>query len=262
LLLFSTAVGPVGWVWLIRRRGLPLHYLAFVVATATLFSLAVLAHDLIENGIAAKCAARSLVLLDQRNGVELGIEDAALYAPTTRGTRLRVKPGALLLLPSSMPSADDAQPELELDQGSEWLAHAIPVRQRELVATRWLAPQRGGLELEQTGDDLWVENQTGRELASLVLWRSGKSYALRKLARGARERAQPIDAKQAENSATNPPYNSVVGHGDGLAEAIVAGELGENRYVATYSWTAEGSALVGPGVAPRPSKEHVIAGVF
>jgi len=262
LLLFSTAVGPVGWVWLIRRRGLPLHYLGFVVATAALFSIAVLGHDLIENGIAAKCAPRSLVLLDQRNGVELGVEDAAMYAPTSRGTRLRSKPGALLLLPSAMPSADDARPALELDQGSEWLVNAIPVRQRELVATRWLAPQRGGLELEQTGDDLWIENQTGRELASLVLWRSGKSYALRKLARGARVRAEPIDAEQAEAGAVNPPYNTVVGHGDALAEAIVAGELGADRYVATFTWTQESSALVGPGVAPRPSKEHVLAGVF
>jgi hypothetical protein len=201
-------------------------------------------------------------MLDQRHGIELGIEDAALYAPTSRGTRLRSKPGALLLMPSSAVGAGDAQPELELEQGDEWLAHAVPVRQRELVATRWLAEQRGGLELEQSGDDLWVENQTGRELLALVLWRDGASYRLRELARGARERAEPISAEQAEKSATNPPYNSVVGHGDELAEAILDGELNPNRYVARYRWTPASSALVGPGVAPRPSREHVIMGVF
>jgi hypothetical protein len=261
LLLFATAVGPVGWSWLIRRRGLPLHYLGFVVATAALFSIAVLGHDLIENGIDAKCAARSLVLLDQRTGVELGVEDAALYAPTSRGTRLRVKPGALLLLPSST-AGTDIKPELELAQGFEWLANAVPVRQRELVATRWLSAQRGGLELEQRADGLWIENQTGRELASLVLWRDGASYRVSKLARGARERGEPCDAKQAEVSSINPPYNTVVGHGDPLAEAIVAGELGGNRWIASYAWSPESSALVGPGVAPRPGREHVIAGVF
>ena len=262
LALFATAVGPFGWIWLVKRRGWPLRYLGFVLGTALLFSLAVLGHDLIENGIDAKCVARSLVLLDQRNKLELGIEDAALYAPTGRGTRLRLQPGALVLLPTAAFGLELPKPELELSAEREWLEHAVLVRQREIVATRWLVPARGGLEIASAADGLWIENQSGRDLSSLVLWSEGKSFHVPKLARGERARGEPIESRRAEALTPALPKESIVGNGATLAKALIDGELGSNRYVARYGWSTASSSLLGDGVAARPGLQHVIAGVF
>jgi hypothetical protein len=109
---------------------------------------------------------------------------------------------------------------------------------------------------------VWIETHTGRALRSLVLWRGGAAHEVKALAPGARARGQAIDAQAAEARASNPPYNAVIGYGDVLAEAIKSGELGADRYVARYAWTQQGSSLLGPGIAPRASPEHVIMGIL
>jgi hypothetical protein len=262
LLLFASAVGPVGWIWLVKRRGAPLAYLAFVIANASVFSLTVLGHDLLENGITAKAVARSLVLIDQRSGNELGSEDAALYAPTGRGTRLRLPATGLALLPGASMIFDDQPMQVELADDRQLIAGGVPVRRRELAAVRWLRAQRGGLELEPKADGLWVENQTGFDLRGLVLWRGKASYRIAAIARGGRARAQPLGAELARSSAPSAPSDAVVGSAAPLARAIIAGELGDDRYVASYAWSPAVSALVDERVNSVSAGQHVLAGVF
>jgi hypothetical protein len=262
LALFASAVGPIGWVWLVKRRGAPLGYLVFVITCATLFSLAVLGHDMLENGISPKCLARSLVLLDQRSGHELGIEDAAIYAPTDSGTRLRLPATGLALLPGTTMLFEEQPMQLELSDDRQLIQGGVPVRRRELASVRWLHEQRGGLELDAKPDGLWVENQTGYELRGVLLWRGKSSYQLTSLPRGGRAKAEPVAADKASSGAPSLPTGAVVGSAGPLAKAIIEGELGEDRYVASYAWTPAASALVDDGVRAVAAGTHVLAGVL
>jgi hypothetical protein len=262
LALFASAVGPVGWLWLVRKRGAPIAYLLFVIGCATVFSLAVLGHDMLENGISPKCLDRSLVLIDQRTGHELGSEDAALYAPTGSGTRLRLPAAGLALLPGTTMLFEEQPMQLELSEDRQLIQGGVPVRRRELASVRWLQPQRGGLELEAKPDGLWVENQTGYELRGVVLWRGKSSYRLADLPRGGRAKAEPLAADLVRGNTPGLPSGPVVGSASPLARAIVDGELGDDRYIALYAWSPASSALVDDGVRAVAAGAHVLAGVL
>jgi hypothetical protein len=260
LSLFAFAVGPGGWIAFVSRRGRPLRYVAFTLGAALAASLIVVSNDLIENGIHARCAASSAIFVDQRTDTEIGIEDVAMYAPTRSGTGLRVPLAVHLLLPPSNDSRELLQ--VAFDAEHMRVQSALPLRQRRVVAARWLQPARKRLEVQQSQGQLWVENQLGYDLSSLVLWHDGAVYHVSKLARGARAQAAAISAHEATLRLPAPATAPAVASAAALVRSLSAGDFGQNRFAATYAWAPAQSMLIAPETVPVPGSDHVIAGVY
>jgi hypothetical protein len=260
LSLFVFAVGPGGWLAFVSRRGRPLRYVAFTLGAALAASLIVISDDLIENGIRARCAANSLILVDQRTDTEIGVEDVAMYAPASRGTGLHVPLGVHMLLPRSSDFRDTLQVTVDADRMH--VQGALPLRQRRVVAGRWLQPARKRLEVQASGGELWVENQLGYDLSSLVLWHGSDAYRVPKLVRGARARAESIAPQEAAARLPAAASAPAVISASALVRSIAAGDFGQNRFAATYAWAPAQSTLIAADTLPVPGNDHVIAGVY
>lgn len=260
LSLFVLLTGPLGWLYFIRRRDRPLRYVAFALCSALLFSGGVLAQDLAVNGWTPKAAVSSVIFIDQRAGVELGFEDAALHAPTLSGTELR-GPLGVQLIPSWSRRPDT---ELRFEATQQILARGIGVRERGMVAARWLMPQRGRLEVEASGGALFVENQLGVDLQRLVVWHDGAAYQLPELGRG--RRAQVTRSAQGEPNIRSPGLHQsgFVKSAVPLFDALMGDAFGKEVFVAEYSWSPALSRMLGPAVRPIASERptHLIAGVY
>lgn len=260
LSLFAFAVGPAGWIAFVSRRGRPLRYVAFTLGAAVVASAIVVSDDLIENGIRARCAATSAIFVDQRTDAEIGVEDVVMYAPTRGSTSLRVPLSVHLLFPPTSDYRETMQ--VELDAEYMRVQDALPLRQRRVIAARWLRPARKRLEVRAEGGKLWVENQLGHDLSSLVLWHEGAAYRVAKLARGERVQPEAISAPKARDELPPPGTAPGIISGYAFVRAIAAGDFGQNRFAARYAWTPAQSMLVPADTLPLPGDDHVIAGVY
>lgn len=263
LLAFVVVTGPLGWLRFVRARGQPLRYVAFATASALVFSLAVLTQDLLQNGIALKCEAGSLLLIDQRAGREIGVEEAALYAPSGHGTELRAPLDGELFPPRGRRLQSDAY-EWTASRSEQRIERGVPVRQRTFAAARWISRRAGGLEVQMAEGGLEVENQLGVDLRGLSLWSSQRPrvrFELAGLRRGERGLARPSDAPFAP-AARVPPFDAVVGAARSLYYALADGALGADRFVAEAVWTPASSHLVSARGVSANTTPHVIAGVY
>ena len=257
---FALIVGPLGWLVFVRKHGRPLRYVGFSLGVAVGFCAFVVVLDLFQNGVHTRSVANSIVYVDQRAGVELGVEDLALYVPAGRAPTLSASPSAQLLLPMYVMPREQAHLRVVQTHERQTLEGAVPERKRTLVGSRWYEKARGRLVVQEDAHGIVVENHLGRDLKSLTVWRAGKEYALGALAQGARAEAsaRTDTANLAPVTANGPMLDALAP----LLSQIVNGARGGDRFVGTFEWTRAGSQLVQDDVRPYKPGKHVIAGVL
>jgi hypothetical protein len=261
---FSLLVGPAGWLVLVRRRGRPFAYLAAVMGAAAIFSGAVLVADYLKQGISAKGAALSLVIRDQRRDIELGLEHLAIYAPTGFGTTIETEADRAVMIPMTgyrMMSTPSSFAH-ETDGDRQRIEGLLPVRQRRMLASRWIRPMQGRILVRGEEGRLLVENHLGRNLDSLLVWHEKKIYRAEKIAAGATAGLAEIDEAEIEKHVPILPFDPLLDHARSLFDDVLQGRRGSNRFAGEFERTRRDTRMMEePFEAVRHNK-HLIAGVY
>ncbi|MHC4479784.1 MAG: hypothetical protein ACYS1C_02290 [Planctomycetota bacterium] len=209
LVLFSLLVGPLGWWYLVSKRGRPLLYYALAPVLSGCFIVVVIAADLLRQGIRPRASLIAVEVIDQAAKKRITLSQFGLYCPFTAGLRLRGQVGEM---PHFLSLAYEggrsygrgsyglggirsaATPEGVFYDG------ALPARQRAWYARQEIRLERRRLEVWREEGRLVAENHLGIALADLVVCREGEyaEYAVFEgLEDGARASADPVRKAEA-----------------------------------------------------------------
>jgi hypothetical protein len=195
--LFVLLIGPVNYFWLRRRQ--KLHLLVIIVPLAALaVTGALFGYALLADGLAVRVRARSLTLLDQRQGQAVCWSRISYYAGLSPSGGLRF-PTDVAVYPF-LPNEDDNSsggawqsmrwtPERQ-ELVSGWIASRTPT---QFVTSRVRASEAAVVYLGKRGAGVpWIENRLGTRIERLLLSDdAGRLFGAADIAAGERKALAP-----------------------------------------------------------------------
>lgn len=248
LVIFSLLVGPVGWWYLVSKRGRPLMYYALAPVLSVCVIVVVIVTDLVKQGVRPRAACTAIELFDQRVKKRITLSQFGIYAPFTLGRTLRGEPGEL---PHFLSVGRDDSPygampfglagiNLTSTPDGVFYADALPARQKAWYATQSIGLERKRLEVWKEGGRIYAENHLGVPLRDLVVSCDGEYAVFERLDEGQKADAAPVEPGVAMQRARSAA-GTVVLAGRDIVTAKARGmlrrwqrafESGQNGYMA------------------------------
>ncbi len=201
LVVFAVIVGPLGWWYMVSRKGMGLLYYILAPAVSLVFILLVVAVDVLHEGVRPRASCRVASFVDQQAGMSLHSGVCGVYAPFGAGTALRVPNSGLLHWFGPTTEAESARrrphrviPSCKVNYsggGSTWRGQ-VPARQEVWFGMEEVKTERRRLLFDREEGTLNVENHLGCALADVVLHAGGEYYHIEALPEGARREAEPL----------------------------------------------------------------------
>jgi len=260
LLGFALLIGPLGWIYLVKKKGRPFSYLIFVMVAAGVFSGSMLVATFLADGVAPKGIASSLRCLDLRTDTQITMEQVAVFVPTQYDSTIRIPTGgSVLLFPLRTDPHRVWNYTMKVDTAWETLEGIIPVRQRRLIGTRNLSRTQGRLVFTSEENSLRVENHLHGALNALRVWHDGHYYSFGAIDRGEAAIAQPVEAPTPSLSLSFS--SQLMTEGTTLFNRLRRGELGTRYFIGKFQSADEERFLfsefreIGRG-------QHLVVGVY
>jgi hypothetical protein len=189
--LFAIAIGPLNY-WLLKRANKLPMLLATVPIAALVTTLLLFTYGLLVDGFGVRARARTLTLLDQRDGEAVSWGRLSYYAGIAPRDGLEVPRDQLMypIMPtwqarryggraSSAPRHLVWTEEQQLKRG--WLASRTPTQYQAVISR----PSNKRLDLRVTGDGLRIVNRLGVDITHLAVEdHDGRFYWCEDLADG------------------------------------------------------------------------------
>jgi hypothetical protein len=215
---------------------------------------------MLARGIRPQGVARSVHLIDQARDVELGVADLTLFATTRGGTKLSAPSQSEWLMLRDYETTSKAK---LLVQGERAIASdVVAPRKRNVVGAWWLGRASGKLVVAPQDSQLRIENHLGAAIRQLVVWHDELPYAVRDVAAGATAMATPVSYEEAVRLVPNPPNELFAGDASDRYRAIVAGELGPDRFVADLANAPRDGLRSEADLVEVARGTHLFAGLY
>jgi len=242
LIVFSLLVGPVGWWYMVSKRGRPLMYYALApVLSVCAIALMVVA-DLLKQGVRPRAACVGAELIDQRTKKRITLSQFVVYCPFTMGQVLRSAPDELpyfLSLGGGGLSVGIGGVSGAAAGSQVLYRDALPARERAWFARQCIRLERRRLEIWKEDGQIRAENHLGVPLRGLVVCFQGEYALLNSLDEREKGVGAPLERAAAISYCARMLGN--VGHHAGLVTARASGlsrrwqkafESGQNSYAA------------------------------
>lgn len=195
LLAFAALVGPVGWWYLIKRKGRLLLYYAAAPAASACAIMLTIAAAMFHEGVTPYVNCVAVRFVDQRVKKRIDLSQFGVYVPFGFGASLT---GTATELPHFLVGSEDYDDgELTLvskpsGRGRKYEG-VLPPRSRVWFGRELIELERRRLVVWQEGEKLFVENHLGCTLKSLVVSHKGKFAHFDRVADGAKAAATLTD---------------------------------------------------------------------
>lgn len=247
LVIFSVLVGPVGWWYLVIKKGRPLMYYAVAPLVSVCVVAVVITADILKHGVSPRAACTATELLDQRVKKRVTLSQFVIYCPFTLGRALRGEVGEL---PHFLSFGRDGGRfgSFQLGLGGVSVAttakdvvyaHALPARQKAWYARQSIQLDRRRLDIWKEAGKINVENHIGAPLRNLVVCCEGEYAVFERLDEGQKAGADPVDQEEAVQYVTTnltpaAPFvgSMIVGAREMSRRWQEAFESGANTYAA------------------------------
>ncbi len=205
LVVFSLLVGPVGWWYIVSRKGRPLMYYALAPLLSVSVVFLVVVMDLMKQGIRPRASCVAAELLDQRLQKRITLSQFGVYCPFTLGRSLEGRADELphFLTVAGGGRYSGSSPYLlagisftPTDDGVAY-ADALPARKKTWYAAQSIRLERLRLDIRKEEGRIAVENHLGAPLRDLVVCLDGEYAAFDSLREGGSAAAEPIDRDAA-----------------------------------------------------------------
>ena len=260
LLGFALLIGPLGWIYLVKKKGRPFSYLIFVMVAAGVFSGSMLVATFLADGVAPKGIASSLRCLDLRTDTQITMEQVAVFVPTQYDSTIRIPTGgSVLLFPLRTDPRRVWNYTMKVDTAWETLEGIIPVRQRRLIGTRNLSRTQGRLVFTSEENSLRVENHLHGALNALRVWQDGHYYSFGAIDRGEAAIAQPVEAPTPSLSLSFS--SQLMTEGTTLFNRLRRGELGTRYFIGEFQ-SADKERFLFSEFRDIGRGQHLVVGVY
>lgn len=205
LTVFSVVVGPLGWWYLVSRKGLGLLYYVAAPAVSLLAIGLVITAALLKEGITPRVSCHAARFVDQRVKKSIELAEFGVYAPFNIGTELRGRTGELPHFMSLARGPDDYGRSLvsdlgftvKTDEDNQVYEGVLPTRQATWFGREAIRLERRRLLAWEEGGRIVVENHLNRNLDNLVVRYEGKFARFASLSAGQKAAAEPVSEETA-----------------------------------------------------------------
>jgi hypothetical protein len=233
--LFAVGVGPLGWWYLVSRKGMGLlYYVAAPALCAVVMGIVVLA-DLAREGFRPYLSCRAVRFIDQKAKRRIDLSQFGIYAPVMTGGRLLGQPGEVPYFIGDSRRGIRYLTVRATERGQEYVG-ALPARRKSWYGRAALEVERRRLVIEREDGRVWVENHLGCDLQEVVLAHEDGFFSVSSLKAGEKKRADSTGRHSAVRTWADQFRRC--SSRTALRRAGVIRDYWEERFLSGHAWAA------------------------
>lgn len=235
LALFAVGVGPLGWWYLVSRKGMGLLYYVAAPALCAVVMAIVVVADLAQEGFRPYLSCRAVRFIDQKAKRRIDLSQFGIYAPVMTGGRLVGQPGEVPYFVGG-PRRGIRNLTVRTTEGGQEYVGALPARRKSWYGRAALEVERRRLVVGRDNGGVWVENHLGCDLRDLVVAQGGSFFAVSSLEAGEKKRAEPTGRDGAVRIWEERFRRCSTG--TALRRARVLQDHWQERFLSGHAWAA------------------------
>ena len=199
LMVFAGTIGPLGWWYLVRKKGRLLTYFVAAPAVSVCVVLLTIVVSVVHEGFRPYLRCVGVRLLDQRVKARIDVSQFGVYAPFTFAA-LEGDPGEL---PHFFREEEEYGESRSLGNlvlrpagAKRRYGGMLPIRRMAWYGREQLARERRRLVVWEDEGKILVENHLGCGLEDLLVRHEGTCAALRRLDEGEQAAAEPLSREE------------------------------------------------------------------